>query len=231
MTSQAHTPTSIVVFDYGFGNVRSMVRALLNVGADVTLTSDPVQARDADGLVVPGVGAFAACMEGLLAVNGDSIIYERISANKPVLGVCVGEQVMFNQGSERGVEHDGLGLIGGSIEKIDAPVVPHMGWNTITTNGKSQLLRGVGNERFYFVHSYAARDTAALGEHEEIFSQHYEPIISTVSYGGDTFIAAVEKGPLTVTQFHPEKSGEAGAILLKNWLTQCNTAFGSATEN
>lgn len=213
-----NAPARIVVFDYGFGNVRSMVRALLNIGADVTLTSDPQQSLDADGLVVPGVGAFAACIQGLVKVLGDSIIYERIRKNKPVLGVCVGEQVMFNRGNERGVNQEGLGLLGGSVEMLDAPVVPHMGWNALSSLEDSTLFRGIENERFYFVHSYAAHPSDESATQEDVFSQKYDTKVITASYGEDTFVAAIEKGPLMATQFHPEKSGEVGAKLLKNWV-------------
>ncbi|MFD0705180.1 imidazole glycerol phosphate synthase subunit HisH [Alloscardovia venturai] len=208
----------IVVFDYGFGNVRSMVRALLNVGAHVELTNDIDTSIHADGLVVPGVGAYAACMAGLLEAFGDDVVYTRISRNLPVLGVCVGEQVMFNEGNERGAQCAGLGLIGGCIEKLAAPVVPHMGWNTVCSPDDSHLMRGIENERFYFVHSYAAHTNTDKAYHDDVFTQEYEEKVTTATYGSDTFIAAVEKGPLTVTQFHPEKSGHAGAKLLTNWI-------------
>ena len=150
--------TTAVVFDYGFGNVRSMVRALANLGVDTTLTSDYRQSLEADGLVVPGVGAFAACMEGLKKVDGDRVIYDRIRAGRPVLGVCVGEQIMFEHGLEHGAHAAGIGLIGGSVNLLDADVVPHMGWDTIEAAPDSVLLNGVENERFYFVHSYAAME-------------------------------------------------------------------------
>lgn len=148
--------TSVVVFDYGFGNVRSMVRALANLDLDVTLTSDHRQALEADGLVVPGVGAFGACMEGLKSVGGDRVIKDRLRAGRPVLGVCVGEQIMFERGMEHGDGTPGLGLIKGDVELLDADVVPHMGWDTFEAPEGSVLLKGVENERFYFVHSFAA---------------------------------------------------------------------------
>ena len=148
--------TSVVVFDYGFGNVRSMVRALANLDLDVTLTSDHRQALEADGLVVPGVGAFGACMEGLKSVGGDRVIKDRLRAGRPVLGVCVGEQIMFERGMEHGDGTPGLGLIKGDVELLDADVVPHMGWDTVEAPEGSVLLKGVENERFYFVHSFAA---------------------------------------------------------------------------
>lgn len=211
--------TSVVVFDYGFGNVRSMVRALANLGIDVTLTSDYRQALEADGLVVPGVGAFAACMEGLKQMSGDRVIADRLRAGRPVLGVCVGEQIMFEAGHERGHEAAGLGLIGGNVDLLDADVVPHMGWDTVDAPVDSVLLRGVEHERFYFVHSYAAMDvhpadTSAL----QIDFGDAPERVTWCDYGRSRFVAAYERGPLFATQFHPEKSAEAGAQLLRNWV-------------
>ncbi|KAB8287569.1 imidazole glycerol phosphate synthase subunit HisH [Bifidobacterium ramosum] len=211
--------TSVVVFDYGFGNVRSMVRALANLGIDVTLTSDYRQALEADGLVVPGVGAFAACMEGLKQMSGDRVIADRLRAGRPVLGVCVGEQIMFEAGHERGHEAAGLGLIGGNVDLLDADVVPHMGWDTVDVPADSVLLRGVEHERFYFVHSYAAMDvhpadTSAL----QIDFGDAPERVTWCDYGRSRFVAAYERGPLFATQFHPEKSAEAGAQLLRNWV-------------
>lgn len=211
--------TSVVVFDYGFGNVRSMVRALANLGVDVTLTSDYRQALEADGLVVPGVGAFAACMTGLKALSGDRVITDRLRAGRPVLGVCVGEQIMFERGRERGHEADGLGLISGNVELLDADVVPHMGWDTVDAPSDSVLMDGVGEERFYFVHSYAAMDAhpADLSRFDIDLGDAPERI-TWCDYGRSRFVAAYERGPLCATQFHPEKSAEAGARLLKNWI-------------
>ncbi|NEG95945.1 imidazole glycerol phosphate synthase subunit HisH [Bifidobacterium sp. SMB2] len=209
--------TSVVVFDYGFGNVRSMVRALANLDIDVTLTSDYRQAMDADGLVVPGVGAFAACVEGLKTVGGDRVINERLTAGKPVLGVCVGLQVMFSQGVEGGTPADGLGYLGGVVEPLDADVVPHMGWNTVEAAEGSRLLKGLENERFYFVHSYAVSHPTGDGVNAGVLAGSDERI-TWCEYGRSRFVAAVEQGPLSATQFHPEKSAEAGAQLLRNWI-------------
>ncbi|MBW3087753.1 imidazole glycerol phosphate synthase subunit HisH [Bifidobacterium sp. 82T24] len=209
--------TSVVVFDYGFGNVRSMVRALANLDVDVTLTSDYRQSMDADGLVVPGVGAFAACVKGLRTVGGDRVIAERLQAGKPVLGVCVGLQVMFSQGVEGGTPADGLGYFGGVVEPLDADVVPHMGWNTIEAAEGSRLLKGLGNERFYFVHSYAVSHPTDDGANGGVLAGDDERI-TWCEYGRSRFVAAVEQGPLSATQFHPEKSAEAGAQLLRNWI-------------
>lgn len=211
--------TTAVVFDYGFGNVRSMVRALANLGVDTTLTSDYRQALEADGLVVPGVGAFAACMEGLKKVDGDRVIYDRIRAGRPVLGVCVGEQIMFERGNEHADTTEGLGLIGGTVDLLDADVVPHMGWDTVEAPSGSALLEGVENERFYFVHSYAAMEVKPVDTSRfDIDLSGAPERVSWCSYGRSRFVAAYEHGPLSATQFHPEKSGDAGAQLLKNWI-------------
>ena len=211
--------TSVVVFDYGFGNVRSMVRALANLNLDVTLTSDHRQALEADGLVVPGVGAFGACMEGLKSVGGDTVIKDRLRAGRPVLGVCVGEQIMFERGMEHGTGTPGLGLIKGDVELLDADVVPHMGWDTIEAAPDSVLLNGVENERFYFVHSYAAMEVKPADTSRfDIDLSDSPERVSWCSYGRSRFVAAYEHGPLSATQFHPEKSGDAGSQLLKNWI-------------
>lgn len=206
------TSPHVVVLDYGFGNVRSAVRALERVGAEVELTADPHRAAEADGLVVPGVGAFAAVMEGLRAVRGDQIIDRRLAGGRPVLGICVGMQVMFEAGDEHGVRTAGLGEWPGVVDRLEAPVVPHMGWTTVSAPEASRLFAGIGSEHFYFVHSYAARSFARLGD--ERFTP---PQVTWADHGGP-FVAAVENGPLSATQFHPEKSGDAGAHLLENWV-------------
>jgi glutamine amidotransferase len=202
----------VVVLDYGFGNVRSAVRALERAGATVELTADPAAALAADGLVVPGVGAFAAVMAGLRSVRGDQIVDRRLAGGRPVLGICVGMQVMFDAGDEHGVRTDGLGEWPGVVDRLTAPVVPHMGWSTVDAPAGSALFRGIESERFYFVHSYAARSFAPLGG-----GRFAAPVV-TWSEHGERFVAAVENGPLAATQFHPEKSGDAGAELLRNWL-------------
>lgn len=209
---------TVVVLDYGFGNVRSMVRALADQGLDVTLTSNYRQALEADGLVVPGVGAFGACMEGLRKVDGDRVIYDRLRAERPVLGVCVGEQIMFEEGQEHEVSTEGLGLIGGQVVRLEADVVPHMGWDTIEANPDSLLLNGIEDERFYYVHSYAACEVYPVdtSEYHIDFADAPEHV-SWCTYGESHFVAAYEHGPLFATQFHPEKSAQAGAQLLRNW--------------
>ncbi len=202
----------VVVLDYGFGNVRSAVRALERVGARVELTADPTAAAEADGLVVPGVGAFAAVMEGLDRVRGGQIVGRRLAGGRPVLGICVGMQVMFERGEEHGVEAEGLGEWPGVVDRLEADVVPHMGWSTVDVPEGSVLFSGIEHERFYFVHSYAARSFPPLGD------GRFRPPLVTWSEHGGRFVAAVENGPLSATQFHPEKSGDAGSQLLANWV-------------
>jgi imidazole glycerol-phosphate synthase subunit HisH len=205
---------SVVGLDYGSGNLRSAVRALERAGAEVTLTADHSAAEAADGLVVPGVGAFAACMAGLRAVRGHRTIGRRLAGGRPVLGICVGMQVLFARGAEHGVETDGCDEWPGVVERLRAPVVPHMGWNTVAAPEDSTLFEGVTGERFYFVHSYGVRDWTL-----QTNDRTRAPLVTWTEHGGDRFVAAVENGPLSATQFHPEKSGDAGAALLRNWVT------------
>jgi imidazole glycerol-phosphate synthase subunit HisH len=203
----------VVVLDYGFGNIRSAQRALQRAGADVEVTADRDAALDADGLVVPGVGAFAACMAGLHAVRGDMIIGRRLAGGRPVLGICVGMQVLFEEGVEHGERTEGCGEWPGVVRRLDAPVLPHMGWNTVDPPPGTRLFAGIGDRtRFYFVHSYAAT-ALPLPESPRMTA----PLVTWARHG-EPFIAAVENGPLCATQFHPEKSGDAGAALLSNWL-------------
>ena len=207
---------SVVVLDYGFGNVRSAVRALERVGARVELTSDFETALAAEGLVVPGVGAFAACMAGLKKVRGDVIVDRRLAGGRPVLGICVGMQVLFSEGVEHGEHTEGLGEWPGVVDRLEAEVVPHMGWSEVTPPEGSRLFAGLEDERFYFVHSYAARSFPLA---ETVDASRFNPPLVTWSEHGGRFVAAVENGPLAATQFHPEKSGDAGAVLLRNWVT------------
>ena len=202
----------VTVLDYGSGNLRSAERALARVGADVTVTADPDAALDSDGLVVPGVGAFAACMAGIRSVGGEKVIARRIELGRPVLGICVGMQVLFAAGVEHGLRTGGCAIWPGTVERLDAPVLPHMGWNTVAPAPGSVLFAGLDQDtRFYFVHSYALRmrDAAPLldGGARVTVTEHGEP-----------FAAAVERGVVAATQFHPEKSGDAGAAVLANWL-------------
>ena len=202
----------VVVLDYGSGNLRSAERALARTGADVTVSADPEVALDADGLVVPGVGAYAACMDGLTAVHGPKVIGRRLAGGRPVLGICVGMQVLFDRGVEHGVRTAGCGEWPGTVEQIQATILPHMGWNTVAVPDGSTLFAGVERERFYFVHSYGVR------RWELIPSERLRPALVSWSEHGEPFVAAVENGPLCATQFHPEKSGDAGARLLANWV-------------
>ncbi|WP_016816938.1 imidazole glycerol phosphate synthase subunit HisH [Salinispora arenicola] len=200
----------VVVLDHGSGNLRSAERALAAAGADVTVTDDLAAAADADGLVVPGVGAFAACMAGIEALGAGSVIVRRVEAGRPVLGICVGMQVLFEHGDEHGVVTKGLGLLPGGVSRLSAARLPHMGWNTVRPPVDSVLFAGLPAEsRFYFIHSYAAGGVAELTA---------AGAAVTAAHHGTEFVAAVERGPLAAVQFHPEKSAEPGAALLRNWL-------------
>jgi imidazole glycerol-phosphate synthase subunit HisH len=206
----------IAILDYGSGNLRSAERAVARLGAEVTVTPDRNAAMDADGLIVPGVGAFSACMQGLRSVRGDQIIGRRLAGGRPVLGVCVGMQILFAKGVEHGVTTEGCAEWPGTVDRLDAPIVPHMGWNTVDAPEDSILFRGMdAGVRFYFVHSYAARHWELRPDP----SGRIKPPLVTWAEHGDRFVAAVENGPLCATQFHPEKSGDAGAALLRNWLS------------
>jgi len=199
----------VVVLDYGSGNIRSAERAIARAGAEVTVTNDARLATGADGLVVPGVGAFAACMAGLAAVGGPKIIAERLAGGRPTLAICVGHQVLFEAGIEHGVRAEGCRIWPGLVERLHAERLPHMGWNTIQTAESSRLFTGVESEHFYFVHSYGVHVLPAAPERRVTWTEH----------DGDRFVAAVEEGPLWSTQFHPEKSGDAGAHLIRNWVS------------
>jgi glutamine amidotransferase len=203
---------SVVVLDYGSGNVHSAAKALEAAGATVELTDDRSRVLAADGLLVPGVGAFSAVMSALDSVHGGDLIDLRLAGGKPVLGICVGMQVLFGRGVERGVETEGLDQWPGVVTELDAPILPHMGWNTLKAPEGSVLFNGIADERFYFVHSYAATQWTL-----ETMPPFPEPKLTWAEHG-TRFLAAVENGPLSATQFHPEKSGEPGIQLLRNWL-------------
>jgi glutamine amidotransferase len=203
---------SVVVLDYGSGNVHSAAKALELAGARVELTADRDRVLQADGLLVPGVGAFSAVAKALATVNGGMLVERRLIASKPVMGICVGMQVLFEHGVERGNDTPGLGEWPGSVTELDAPVLPHMGWNTVEAPEQSRLFDGIRDERFYFVHSYAAQQWTL--DPQPPFPK---PALTWAEHGS-RFLAAVENGPLSATQFHPEKSGEPGIALLRNWL-------------
>jgi imidazole glycerol-phosphate synthase subunit HisH len=194
----------IAILDYGSGNLRSAQRAFELSGQETLVTSDPKICLSSDGLVVPGVGAFGACMDQLLAAGGDLIIQERIAAARPILGICVGMQILFDSGSEKGGS-SGLGVFSGDVSQIDAPILPHIGWNTVEADPSSKLFEGIGGERFYFVHSFAAK-------------REVEGARNSWCTYGERFVATVERGPVSAVQFHPEKSGAAGARLIANWV-------------
>ncbi len=217
MTATGDSAKKVVVFDYGFGNVRSAERAVARAGADVEITRDYDAAMNADGLLVPGVGAFASCMAGLKEARGDWIVERRLSGGRPVLGICVGMQILFARGVEHGVEADGLDEWPGTVGPLKADAehaVPHMGWNTVEPGDGSRLFAGLpADARYYFVHSYAVHDWELQATHAAMTP----PTVSWTTHGSP-FVAAVENGPLWATQFHPEKSGDAGAQLLSNWI-------------
>lgn len=205
----------VVVLDYGSGNVRSAERALVRAGAEVVVSSLYDAAMAADGLFVPGVGAFQACMDGLRAVRGPEIIGRRLAGGRAVLGVCVGSQILFERGVEHGVESAGCGEWPGTVELLAADVLPHIGWNTVEAGPASVMLAGAELERFYFVHSYGVRRWELVAN-----GRTRPPVVSWTRHEGDRFVSGVENGPLWATQFHPEKSGDAGAVVLSNWVQQ-----------
>ena len=210
---------SVVVLDYGSGNLRSAVRAVERAGASVELTSDMDAALAADGLLVPGVGAYEACMKGLREIRGERIVARRLPGGRPVLGICVGMQILFARGVEHGVETEGCDEWPGVVERLQAPIVPHMGWNTVDVPEGTELFAGVEDERFYFVHSYGVRTWELVTN-----DRTKAPLVTWAEHGGDRFVAAVENGALSATQFHPEKSGDAGAALLRNWVQSLKSA-------
>ncbi|GAA2585187.1 imidazole glycerol phosphate synthase subunit HisH [Winogradskya consettensis] len=204
--------TGVVILDYGSGNLRSAERAVARTGVNVTVTDDLAAAEAADGLVVPGVGAYAACMAGIDELGAAPVIAARVAAGKPVLGICVGMQILFESGVEHGVETRGIGLLPGVVTKLTARRIPHMGWNTVTPADGSVLLDGAAADtRFYFVHSYAASDLALLSK--------AGAKVTTATHDLP-FAAVVEHGSLSAAQFHPEKSADAGYALLRNWVAK-----------
>lgn len=196
----------IAILDYGSGNLRSAERAFAAVGEEVVVTNDPQLCASADGLVIPGVGAFKACMDQLIAIKGDQIIKSYLETGRKILGICVGMQILFTKGFEK-QESDGLAVLNGEIRLLDAQILPHIGWNSVSAGAGSTLFKGLENERFYFVHSYGLQSPVIDG-------------INTTSTYDNEFISAVERENISAVQFHPEKSGDAGLTLIKNWVTQ-----------
>ena len=197
----------IAILDYGSGNIRSAQRACEKTGAEVVITSDFKTALAADGLVIPGVGAFGACMKGLRAVRGEELIKERLKLGRKILGICVGMQVLFAESDElfNGERTSGVGIFPQKVEKLSAPVLPHIGWSEIESKNNSGSFADLNGKRFYFVHSYAVK------------SEVSDAVNISCNYG-DNFIAAIETDLITATQFHPEKSGDAGLKLINNWV-------------
>lgn len=208
------TKRSVVVLDYGSGNLRSAEKALIKAGADAVISGDLSLAEEADGLIVPGVGAFAACVKSIFDMGAERMIEKRLIGNRPVLGICVGMQMMFQLGVEGGTSSIGLGQWPGVVEKLKARVLPHMGWNTVSSPVESSLFKDLASERFYFVHNFAVHQIPF--DESNVLSA---PLISYTEYES-IFVAAVENGPLSAVQFHPEKSGDSGIAMLKNWLNQ-----------
>ena len=194
----------IAILDYGSGNIRSAQRAIERLGVSTEVTSEYEVALNAAGLLVPGVGAFGSCIRQLLQINGDLILKERLKLNRPTLGVCVGMQILFESSAES--SETGLALVAGKVKKLSAKILPHIGWNEVHVEKEMNLMRGLNNQRFYFVHSYAA--TTAPDE-----------VLQAKSNYGEEFVAAIQSGSLSAVQFHPEKSGDAGMQLLKNWVS------------
>ena len=209
---------NIVVLDYGSGNVRSAQRALETTGAQVSVSRDFDEALNADGLLIPGVGSFAACMKALRSVRGDQILERRLAGGRPVMGICVGMQILFDASTEHESEEDGLAQWPGKLVELDASVLPHMGWNTVQAPQESRMFAGIADERFYFVHSFA------VTEWQLVPNDTFTPPAVTWAEYGQKFVAAVENGPLWATQFHPEKSGDAGLALLQNWISHVGSA-------
>jgi len=203
--------TRIAILDYGMGNLRSVEKGLQRVGADAVRTRDPEVASAADGLVVPGVGAFPEAMLRIRELELDDLIARRAAEGTPILGICLGMQLLFDSTTEHGGA-PGLGLLPGPVEPLRASglKVPHIGWEAVRWRRESPLVRGIGDgEPFYFVHSFVARPASA------------EDVLGTAEYG-ESFAAVVERPPVWGAQFHPEKSSTAGLRLLENFAAICS---------
>jgi glutamine amidotransferase len=201
----------VAVLDYGVGNLHSAAKALDRAGAEVRVVPTVAEAGGAAGLVVPGVGAYGACLHGLASAGGAAAVAGWLEGGRPLLGICVGMQLLF-EASEEGPVGDGVGVVPGKIRRLTGDVkIPHIGWDEVTVRPGSRLFAGLGDgTRFYFVHSYAPEADGAA-------------VAAVCDYGG-RFAAAVERGNLFGTQFHPEKSGQAGLALLANFVTVVGAA-------
>jgi imidazole glycerol-phosphate synthase subunit HisH len=202
--------TAVVILDYGMGNLRSVEKALERVGATAEISHAPDAIRSADGVILPGVGAFPRAMERVRVLGLDELIRERLDAGVPVLGICLGLQLLFDASVE-GSGAEGLGLMAGPVEPLSADglKVPHIGWSPVRWERPSPLVEGLERETpFYFVHSFTPRPRSA------------DEVLGTAAYG-ERFACAVERPPLYGVQFHPEKSSSAGLRLLSNFIRIC----------
>ncbi len=209
--SPAQRP-AIAVLDIGLGDDQSVVDALEAAGATATITRDRDLVANADGLVVIGDGEFAQAMEHLRAVRGDELIERRLAGGRPVLGIGVGMQILFDGAIAGDVDTEGLAQWPGVVTELEAPTLPHVGWSEVEAAPDSVLFAGIDGEPFHFSHSHAATEWTL-----EAYGAFASPRVTYATHG-ERFIAAVENGPLTATQFHPENSGEAGLNLLRNWI-------------
>ena len=199
--------TAVAVLDYGAGNLRSVQRALERAGATVTVTADAAEAAGADALVVPGVGHYGQCVRQFVAAGLRDLVSGWVAEGKPLLGICVGMQILYPE-SDEDPDVKGLDVLSGSVRRLPSDVtVPHMGWNTLTAQRDDPLLDGVDGEAVYFVHSYAAVPSSA------------DHVVATSDYGPG-FPALVRVGSVVGTQFHPEKSADVGARILANWVRE-----------
>jgi imidazole glycerol-phosphate synthase subunit HisH len=205
------TRPPVAVLDYGVGNLHSAAKALDRAGAEVRVVPTVAEAGGAAGLVVPGVGAYGACLNGLASAGGAAAVAAWLQEGRPLLGICVGMQLLF-EASEEGPVSDGVGVVPGKIRRLTGDVkIPHIGWDEVAVRQGSRLFAGLGDgTRFYFVHSYAPEPDG-------------DAVAAVCDYGG-RFAAAVEHGNLFGTQFHPEKSGAAGLALLANFVAEVRAA-------
>jgi imidazole glycerol-phosphate synthase subunit HisH len=207
------TRPPVALLDYGVGNLHSAAKALDRAGAEIRVVPTVAEAAGAAGLVVPGVGAYGACLSGLASAGGPAAVAGWLEGGRPLLGICVGMQLLF-EASEEGPVSDGAGIVPGKIRRLTGGggvKIPHIGWDEVSVRRGSRLLAGLGDgTRFYFVHSYAPEPDG-------------DAVAAVCDYGG-RFAAAVEHGNLFGTQFHPEKSGEAGLTLLANFVNQVRAA-------